>query len=127
MPRAIGWLVAAALTAAGCVSASPAPTSTPGASLWGGIVTVGQAEQFGHSEYTRVGVGFMIPPCDESECDLAGCGAELREPAPPSKSELVKVVATPEMGWGYTRTDLTLTRNPALERVTQRGSAQKMG
>ena len=35
---------------------------------------------------------------------------EFEEPAPPSKSEIVRVVATPHMGWGYTRTDMTLTR-----------------
>ncbi|MGH9669898.1 MAG: nuclear transport factor 2 family protein [Terriglobales bacterium] len=35
---------------------------------------------------------------------------EFREPAPPSKTEVVKIVATPQMGWGYTRTDMTLTR-----------------
>jgi len=35
---------------------------------------------------------------------------EMREPAPPSKSQIVKIVATPQMGWGYTRTDMTLTR-----------------
>lgn len=35
---------------------------------------------------------------------------EMKEPAPPSKSQVVKIVATPQMGWGYTRTDMTLTR-----------------
>jgi ketosteroid isomerase-like protein len=35
---------------------------------------------------------------------------EMKEPMPPSRSEVIKVVATPQMGWGYTRTDMTLTR-----------------
>ena len=35
---------------------------------------------------------------------------EFEEPAPPSKTEIVRIVATPHMGWGYTRTDMTLTR-----------------
>ncbi len=35
---------------------------------------------------------------------------EMKEPAPPMKSEVVRVVASPQMGWGYTRTDMTLTR-----------------
>jgi len=35
---------------------------------------------------------------------------EFEEPAPPSKTEIVKIVATPQMGWGYTRTDMTVTR-----------------
>ena len=35
---------------------------------------------------------------------------EMKEPAPPSKSELVKVKATPQMGWAYTKTEMTLTR-----------------
>ena len=35
---------------------------------------------------------------------------EFEEPAPPSKSEIVKIAATPQMGWGYTRTDMTVTR-----------------
>ena len=35
---------------------------------------------------------------------------EFQEPAPPSKTQVVKIVATPQMGWGYTRTDMTLTR-----------------
>ena len=35
---------------------------------------------------------------------------EFQEPAPPSKTEMVKIAATPQMGWGYTRTDMTLTR-----------------
>ena len=35
---------------------------------------------------------------------------EMKEPAPPSKSQVVRIVATPQMGWGYTRTDMTLTR-----------------
>ncbi len=34
---------------------------------------------------------------------------EMKEPAPPSKSEFVRVAATPQMGWGYTRTTMTLT------------------
>ena len=36
---------------------------------------------------------------------------EMKEPAPPSKTELVRVVATPQMGWGYSKTDMTLTRS----------------
>ena len=35
---------------------------------------------------------------------------EFEEPAPPSKAEIVKIVATPQMGWGYTRTDMTVIR-----------------
>ena len=35
---------------------------------------------------------------------------EFQEAAPPSKTQLIKVTATPQMGWGYTRTDMTLTR-----------------
>ena len=35
---------------------------------------------------------------------------EFQEPAPPSKTVIVKIKATPQMGWGYTRTDMTLTR-----------------
>ena len=35
---------------------------------------------------------------------------EMKEPMPPSKAELVRLVATPQMGWGYTRTTMTLTR-----------------
>ena len=35
---------------------------------------------------------------------------EFQEPAPPSKTQVIKVTATPQMGWGYTRTDMTLTR-----------------
>ncbi|HEV2022574.1 MAG TPA: nuclear transport factor 2 family protein [Terriglobales bacterium] len=35
---------------------------------------------------------------------------EFQEPAPPSKAQVVKIVASPQMGWGYTRTDMTLTR-----------------
>ena len=35
---------------------------------------------------------------------------EFAEPAPPSKTEIVKITATPRMGWGYTRTDMTVTR-----------------
>ena len=35
---------------------------------------------------------------------------EMKEPAPPSRAEIVKLVATPQMGWAYSRTDLTLTR-----------------
>ena len=34
---------------------------------------------------------------------------EFQEPAPPSKTQLIKITATPQMGWGYTRTDMTLT------------------
>ncbi|MGH9603277.1 MAG: nuclear transport factor 2 family protein, partial [Terriglobales bacterium] len=35
---------------------------------------------------------------------------EMKEPMPPSKAELVRLVATPKMGWGYTKTTMTLTR-----------------
>lgn len=35
---------------------------------------------------------------------------EMKEPAPPMKGELVRLVATPQMGWGYTKTSMTLTR-----------------
>ena len=35
---------------------------------------------------------------------------EFQEPAPPSKTAMVKIAATSQMGWGYTRTDMTLTR-----------------
>ena len=35
---------------------------------------------------------------------------EFQEPASPSKTAIAKIVATPQMGWGYTRTDMTLTR-----------------
>jgi ketosteroid isomerase-like protein len=35
---------------------------------------------------------------------------EMKEPAPPSRTEFVRVSANPEMGWAYTRTDMTLTR-----------------
>ena len=35
---------------------------------------------------------------------------EMKEPSPPMKSELVRVTAMPEMGWGYTKTSMTLTR-----------------
>ena len=35
---------------------------------------------------------------------------EFQEPAPPSKTQIIKITATPQMGWGYTRTDMTLTR-----------------
>jgi ketosteroid isomerase-like protein len=35
---------------------------------------------------------------------------EMIEPAPPMKSELVRLVATSQTGWGYTKTTMTLTR-----------------
>lgn len=35
---------------------------------------------------------------------------EMKEPAPPSKTELIKVKATDTMGWAYTRTAMSLTR-----------------
>ena len=35
---------------------------------------------------------------------------EMKEPAPPSHTEVIRVVVTPQMGWAYTRADLTLTR-----------------
>jgi ketosteroid isomerase-like protein len=34
---------------------------------------------------------------------------EMKEPAPPSKTEIIKVKATPQMAWAYTRTEMTLT------------------
>lgn len=35
---------------------------------------------------------------------------EFQRPAPSMQWEFVKVVATPQMAWGYTKTDLTVTR-----------------
>ncbi len=35
---------------------------------------------------------------------------ELKEPAPPSKTELIKITGTPTMGWAYTRTVMSVTR-----------------
>jgi ketosteroid isomerase-like protein len=35
---------------------------------------------------------------------------EMKEPAPPMKSELVLISVTPGMAWGYTKTTMTLTR-----------------
>ncbi len=35
---------------------------------------------------------------------------EMKEPAPPSKTEVVKITASPVMGWAYTRTAMSLTR-----------------
>lgn len=35
---------------------------------------------------------------------------EMKEPAPPSRSEIIRTTATPQMGWGYTRTDMTVAR-----------------
>lgn len=35
---------------------------------------------------------------------------EMKEPSPPMKSEVVRITATPSMGWGYTKTTMTLTR-----------------
>lgn len=35
---------------------------------------------------------------------------EMKEPAPPSKTELIKITATSTMGWAYTRTAMSLTR-----------------
>lgn len=35
---------------------------------------------------------------------------EMKEPAPPSKTEVVRVTATDTMGWAYTRTTISLTR-----------------
>ena len=35
---------------------------------------------------------------------------EMKEPAPPSKTELIKITATSSMGWAYTRTTMLLTR-----------------
>lgn len=36
---------------------------------------------------------------------------EMKEPPPPSKSEVVKVVAADKIGWGYTKTTMRLTRS----------------
>ena len=41
---------------------------------------------------------------------------EMKEPASPSKSEIIKIAATDEMGWGYSKTLLSLTR-PTGENV----------
>lgn len=35
---------------------------------------------------------------------------EMKEPAPASKAELIRVTATDTMGWAYTRTIMSLTR-----------------
>lgn len=35
---------------------------------------------------------------------------EMKEPAPPSRAEFVRVSATAAMGWAYTKTEMTLTR-----------------
>lgn len=35
---------------------------------------------------------------------------EMKEPAPPSTSAIVKVTVTDKMAWGYTKTTMTLTR-----------------
>lgn len=35
---------------------------------------------------------------------------EMKEPAAPSKTEVIRVKATPEMAWGYTRTEMPVTR-----------------
>ncbi len=35
---------------------------------------------------------------------------EMKEPMPPARTEVLRVTATPHMGWGYTRTTMTLTR-----------------
>ena len=35
---------------------------------------------------------------------------EMKEPAPASKTELIKITATYSMGWAYTRTTMSLTR-----------------
>ena len=35
---------------------------------------------------------------------------EMKEPAPPSRSEIIRIAATQDMGWGYTKTEMTLTR-----------------
>lgn len=35
---------------------------------------------------------------------------EMKEPAPLSKTELIKITATSTMGWAYTRTAMSLTR-----------------
>ena len=44
---------------------------------------------------------------------------EMKEPAPPSKTELVKVKATDQIGWAYTKTEMKLTRKSG-ERVDAR-------
>ncbi len=38
---------------------------------------------------------------------------EMKEPSPPMKSAVIRVTATPTMGWGYTKTTMTLTRKAA--------------
>ena len=35
---------------------------------------------------------------------------EMKEPAPPSRTEIIRIAATQDMGWGYTKTEMTLTR-----------------
>jgi ketosteroid isomerase-like protein len=35
---------------------------------------------------------------------------EMKEPAHPQKNEIIKVRATPQMGWGYTKTLTSITR-----------------
>jgi len=35
---------------------------------------------------------------------------EMKEPSPPMKSEAIRITATPSMGWGYTKTTMTLTQ-----------------
>lgn len=35
---------------------------------------------------------------------------EMKEPAPPSKSEFVKAKASDEIAWAYTKTDMKLTK-----------------
>jgi ketosteroid isomerase-like protein len=35
---------------------------------------------------------------------------EMKEPAPPSKTELVSIKASDHMAWAYTKTDMKLTR-----------------
>ncbi len=35
---------------------------------------------------------------------------EMKEPAPPSQTELVRITASDTMGWAYTRTTMSLTR-----------------
>lgn len=42
---------------------------------------------------------------------------EMKEPAPPMKTEFIRVSASPQMGWAYTRTELALTRRSG-EKVT---------
>jgi ketosteroid isomerase-like protein len=41
---------------------------------------------------------------------------EMKEPMPPSKTEIVKVVATATMGWAYTKTEMQVTTKSGEKR-----------